>query len=945
MRDARSGFATVGLLAILFGPMPSKADEPEGISFFERKIRPVLVKECYSCHSSEAKRIKGGLRLDSKVGLLKGGDSGPALVPGKPDESRLIDALRYDGIEMPPRSKLPDEIVADFEKWVNLGAPDPRDGKVTPVRTGIDIETGRQAWAYQQPKRHEPPTVTDVDWPRTDIDRFILAPLEARAIRPTGDADRASLVRRVHYDLVGLPPTPEVIASFVADTSPDAYEKLVDRLLASPRFGERWGRHWLDVARFAESLTLRGFVMNQAWRYRDYVIDAFNADMPFDQFIREQIAGDLIPTANLADRRRQLIATTFLTLGNTNLEEQDKQQLVMDVVDEQLDTIGKAFLAQTIGCARCHDHKFDPIPTRDYYALAGILRNTRTLDHANVSRWLERPLPASPEQEAAIRQFDEKTASLEARIKSERGRMVAEGKTLALGSGAIGTRDLPGIVVDDSKAKKVGDWKESRVVPTFIGAGYIHDDSSGKGEKTLTFQPDFPEAGKFEVWLAYTSGSNRSKAVPVTILSADGEKTVEVDMRAAPSIDGRFTSLGQYGFEKNGQGYVMISNEGTTGCVAVDAVVFLPIDASSTNNGPAQAKAEQQKLREMEAELKRIKENGPKRDVVMTIAEEAEIGDARVHVRGSVHNLGELAPRGFLRVATYGDVPTFPNRESGRRELAEWLGGKANPLTARVIVNRAWHWLFGAGIVRTTDNFGTAGEPPSHGELLDDLAVRFMEDGWSIKSLVRRIVLSRTYRLSTADDPRAFAADPENRLLWRMNRRRLDAESIRDTVLSVSGQLRFEMGGPTFPMGLIADYGFKKEETRRSVYAPVFRNALPELFEVFDFADPSMVVGRRDSSIIAPQALFLMNHPFVMAQARQAARRLLAEAGLDDEGRINRAYQLALGRPPTDSERRIGLGFISRASTKDVDPAAGSEEAWASLFQAMFSSIDFRYIN
>jgi hypothetical protein len=948
MQDARAWRVAVGLIAMLLAPMPSKADDPDGISFFERKIRPVLVKECYPCHSSEAKRIKGGLRLDSKAGVLKGGDTGPAVVPGKPDESLLLDALRYDGIEMPPKSRLPDEVVADFERWVKLGAPDPRDQKTAAVKVGIDVEAGRQLWAYRQPRRHDPPAVTDADWPRTDVDRFILSSLEARGLRPASDADRATLARRVHYDLVGLPPSPEEIASFVADTSPDAYEKLVDRLLASPRFGERWGRHWLDVARFAESLTLRGFVLNQAWRYRDYVIDAFNADMPYDQFIREQIAGDLLPAASLADRRRQLVATTFLALGNTNLEEQDKQQLVMDVVDEQLDTIGKAFLGQTIGCARCHDHKFDPIPTRDYYALAGILRNTKTLEHANVSKWLEKPLPAPPDQEAAIREFDERIASLEAQIKAERGRIVAQGKTSALRPGAISAGDLPGIVVDDSKAKKVGDWKESRAVPTYIGAGYVHDDSSRKGEKTLTFQPDLPEAGKFEVWLAYSSAPNRSPAVPVTILSADGEKRVEVDMRSAPPIDGRFTSLGQYGFEKNGQGYVMVSNEGTTGYVAVDAVVFIPVDRLVdpivTNPGPAHAKADQ-RLPEMEAELKRIKVNGPKRDVVMTVAEEAKIGDARVHVRGSVHNLGELAPRGFLRVATYGDVPTFPGRESGRRELAAWLGGRANPLTARVIVNRAWHWLFGAGIVRTTDNFGTTGEAPSHPDLLDDLASRFMEDGWSLKSLVRRIVLSHTYRLSTADDPRALSADPENRLLWRMNRRRLDAECIRDTVLSVSGQLRFEMGGPAFPPGLAADYGFKKEVTRRSVYVPVFRNALPELFEVFDFADPSMVVGRRDSSIVAPQALFLMNHPFVMDQARHAARRLLAETGLDDEGRVTRAYQRALGRSPTASERRIGLGFVSRTPIGGVDPAPRSEEAWAILFQALFSSIDFRYIN
>ena len=371
---------------------------PEGVAFFERKIRPVLVKECYGCHSSGAKAVKGGLRLDSRAGVLAGGDSGPAVVPGKPDESPMLDALRYDGIEMPPKGKLPGAIVADFERWVRMGAPDPREATpaARPGPSGIDLAAGRRFWAYQRPRRHDAPEVADPGWPIEPLDRFILAGLEARGLRPTRDADRTTLIRRLSYDLNGLPPTPAEIDAFVNDPAPDAYERLVDRLLASPHFGERWGRHWLDVVRFAESLTLRGLVLANAWRYRDYVVAAFNADRPFDRFLIDQIAGDLQPGPSGTDRREPLIATAFLTLGNTNLEEQDKAQLEMDVVDEQLDTIGKAFLAQTIGCARCHDHKFDPIPTRDYYAMAGILRNTKTLEHANVSRWLETPLPVPP---------------------------------------------------------------------------------------------------------------------------------------------------------------------------------------------------------------------------------------------------------------------------------------------------------------------------------------------------------------------------------------------------------------------------------------------------------------------------------------------------------------------------------------------------------------------
>jgi hypothetical protein len=391
----------------------------EQIAFFERKIRPVLVEHCLTCHSQQADadgKLKGGLRLDSLAGWKAGGDSGPAIVPGKPGESQLLSALRYEAYEMPPKGKLPDAVIADFEKWIADGAVDPRQGgdagpdsaAARGARKTIDIEAGRKHWAYQPPRLPELPAVKEPLAAAGRIDRHILARLDEANLAPAVPADRATLARRVYFELTGLPPSPEEVNAFVADASPDAYERLVDRLLASPRFGERWGRHWLDVARFAESLTLRGFILKDAWRYRDYVIEAFNDDLPYDQFVREQIAGDLLAreadvhTANVAERRRQIVATGLLALGNTNLEEQDKKQLDMDVVDEQLDVIGKAFLAQTISCARCHDHKFDPIPTRDYYALAGILRGSKMLEHANVSQWMEVPLPLAPAEQARL---------------------------------------------------------------------------------------------------------------------------------------------------------------------------------------------------------------------------------------------------------------------------------------------------------------------------------------------------------------------------------------------------------------------------------------------------------------------------------------------------------------------------------------------------------------
>ncbi|WZO99985.1 DUF1553 domain-containing protein [Isosphaeraceae bacterium EP7] len=932
MQDRVLGWGLIlGLAAFAGSPEVAHAGDEAGLAFFESKIRPVLVRECYACHAEGAKSIKGGLRVDSRRALIEGGDSGPAIVPGQVDEGSMLAAIRHEGPEMPPKTKLSTAVVEDFRRWIEMGAPDPREsGTVEAKRPGINLEAGRQFWAYRPPEDRPSPSVRDEAWPLGDVDRFVLAKLEAAGLPPASEACPETLIRRLTFDLAGLPPTPEEVAEFAADDRPGAYERAVDRLLASPRFGERWGRHWLDVARFGESQTLRGLVMKEAWRYRDFVIDAFNRDMPFDQFLREQVAGDLIGGNTLADRRRGRVATTFLALGNTNLEEQDKGQLRMDVVDEQIDVIGKAVLGQTIACARCHDHKFDPIPTKDYYAIAGILRNTKTLEHANVSKWLERPLPETPDVEAKLARHEAALASLESRIKSSKAALAASGKGSVKGVVAAGS--LPGIVLDDIGAKKVGNWSGSTHSGTYIGAGYLHDDNAGKGAKSVTFQPELPAAGEYEVRLAYAPGGSRAGRVPVTILNVEGETIVHVDMRATPAVDGRFSSLGRFRFEKGNQAYVLVSNEGTTGHVTVDAVAFLPAGLKPESSGPDPDSAA---LDALEAELKRLRAEGPRREMAMAVVEESEIADTRVHVRGNVHTLGDPAPRGFLQVASAGEPPGFSASESGRRELADWLASGENPLTARVYVNRAWQWLFGAGLVPTPDNFGTTGEPPSHPELLDHLAIEFMHDGWSTKALVRRLVLSKAYRLSSAVSDAATAIDPENRLLGRANRRRLEAECLRDAMLAASGSLDPVMGGPGFGADLAADYGFKGEGERRSVYVPVFRNALPELFELFDFADPSMVVGRRETSTVAPQALFLLNHPFVLEQSERTARRLLNGPEADDLGRLDRGFKLTLGRRPTDEERVILLRFLGESGGDRL-------RAWSIVIQGLFGSLDFR---
>lgn len=897
------------------------ATDPVGVEFFEKAIRPLLVEHCYECHSSQSKKLKGGLKLDTREDLLKGGDSGPVIIAGDAEASLLVKAVRWadPDLEMPPKNQLKPEQIATLEKWVKMGAP--HTGKIS--LTAADSPASKtNHWAYQPVTNPRPPRVKNFKWPRNDIDRFVLAKLENKNLRPAPDADRRVLIRRLYFDLIGLPPPPEVLQS-----NAQRIEQLVDQLLASPQFGEHWARHWLDVVRYAESVTLRGFVFKEAWRYRDYVIDTLNGDRPYDQFLKEQIAGDLMSGGSVAERQRRLIATTFLAIGNWNLEEQDKKALEMDVVDEQLDTIGKAFLGQTIGCARCHDHKFDPIPTRDYYAMAGILRNARTLTHANVSAWIEQPLPLDPAEEAIHREHEAKVAALEAELKAAKD----AAKALAGASGELKpgkdaqqvvakTSDFPGILVDSTQAKLVGAWQHSQYSKHYIGDGYLHDQDKQKGEKSLTFTPELPRAGKYEVRFAYIHAPSRAANVPVTIFHAEGETLVRVNQQDAPPLDGRFVSLGQFRFETNGFAYVLVGTEDTKGFVTADAVQFIPGDQTHTLNPQLST------LNLLQARLKQLKETGPKRPMIPSVKEAEKIDDAPVHIRGSVHNLGAKVPRGYLSVVHRGEVPQMPTDQSGRLQLAEWIVSADNPLTARVIVNRVWCWLMGDGLVRTVDNFGTTGDAPSHPELLDYLATRFVREGWSIKKLVREIVLSRTYQQGSRADAAALTADPENRRYSRMNRRRLPAEAIRDAMLSVSGQLKLDIGGRTFPESRAADYGFEFTEPRRSIYVPVFRNALPEIFEAFDFAPPTMVVGRRNTSTVPTQALFLLNHPFVNNQARAAAERI-TKSSSNSAAQIQNAYWLALGRAPTERELRLAI-----------------DHGLSDLLHALFASVDFRYI-
>ncbi len=808
-----------------FAAVEAKPDAAQ-TAFFEKNIRPVLATKCYKCHSADADKVRGGLLLDTRDGLRKGGEAGPAIVPGNPGESLLIQALHSKDKDtaMPPEKsggKLPASVISDFETWVKMGAPDPRAGAAAAVvaKKEIDFSKAREFWAYKVPVMPAAPPVADRAWPRTDLDRFILAGLEAKGLKPVADADRRNLIRRVYFDLVGLPPKPEELDAFFRDTTPEAFAKVVDRLLASPQFGERWGRHWLDVARYAESTGKeRNFTFPEAWRYRDYVIAAFNADKPYDQFIREQIAGDLLPAKDPAERNEHLIATGFLTLGPKSLNEKNRVQFQMDMVDEQIDVTSRAVLGLTAACARCHDHKFDPIPTTDYYALAGIFRSSRTF--------------------------------------------------FGTGGGAT-----------DKKNKN--------------GTPLLPLSKSAAAPAVAAPAPATPPAVSAEKQLAALAAQNPERAARFAAMSAAQKAQVTERLKA--------------------KGFLTAP----------------PAAAPSAASGTALAMG--------------VTDGRP--------------ASSPLYIRGEIDSPGPLVPRGFLTVLTPGAKPAISATQSGRRELADWLASKSNPLTARVMVNRVWLNLFGEGLVRTPDNFGSTGEKPTHPALLDLLATQFMRDRWSVKALVRSIVLSRTYQLASSSDAKNFEADPDNILVWRMTPRRLDAEAIRDGILAASGQLDRTMPyasvvahvGDGYINRGITPSQFNVEARYRSVYLPIVRDYVPDVLAVFDFAEPSLVVAGREITNVPSQALFMMNSPFVTAQSRTLAKRLLAMTQYDHGQRIIMAYMLTLSRPPTPAEAARSEQYLT-AFTPHSDsaaspaPAASAETAWATFCQALFACAEFRYL-
>jgi Protein of unknown function (DUF1553)/Protein of unknown function (DUF1549)/Planctomycete cytochrome C len=745
------------LCVVLTDPLHAQtgsAPTPEQVEFFEKRIRPILADNCWSCHGS--KKQKAGLRLDSLAGVLKGTEDGPVVVKGDPDKSRLIKAIKHIGdVKMPDKDKkLPDQAIADLTAWVKMGLPWPDADKTV---AQDDPNAWKKHWAFQPVRQPALPAVKDAKWGKTPVDAFVLATLEAKGLKPNPPADRRTLLRRVTFDLIGLPPTFEEITAFENDKSADAFARVVDRLLASPRYGERWGRHWLDVARYADT---KGYVFLEerryafAYTYRDYVIRAFNEDLPYDRFVVEQLAADRL---NVTDKR-SLAAMGFLTLGRRFLNNSH------DIIDDRIDVVSRGMLGLTVSCARCHDHKFDPVPTADYYSLYGVF--------ASSVEPKDLPLIGEPERTPEYIAYEKELKSLEGAVKK-----------------------------------------------------YQEENAKELAAKNRKFR--------------------------------DGLRALEKK-----------------------------------------------VDAFRASSKVA-----------------------PPRAMVLQDAPSPTM--PRILKRGNPNNPGPTVPRQFLGVLAGEKREPF-TQGSGRLELARAIASKDNPLTARVLVNRVWLNHFGTGMVLSPSNFGLRSEPPSHPELLDYLATRFMAEGWSIKKLHRQILLSQAYQQSSGDQEAGRRVDPENRLLWNFPRQRLDFEALRDSLLFVSGKLDLKMGGAAVDITTTPFSG------RRTIYGFIDRQNLPGLFRTFDFASPDTSSPQRFQTTVPQQALFLLNSPFVLEQARSLMQRAEVKASMNAGEKIGKLYQLLYGRNPTADETRLGERFLA---------ADSQDAAWERYAQALLLANEFVFVD
>jgi hypothetical protein len=888
--------------------------QPHAIEFFEKKIRPLLVTHCYECHAG--KESNGGLRLDSRESLLKGGESGPAMVPNKPELSLLIRAVRYTTpeLQMPPKGALSKHDIGLLEEWVLMGGPDPRSSipsltNLANGPTGMGIEEGRQFWSMRPISNPTVPETKDENWPRTPIDRFMLAKLDAMQLVPAPELDRRNLVRRMTLAMTGLPPTVEEMDLFVADDAPDAVDRLIERLLNSPQYGVHWGRHWLDVARYADSNGLdENIAYGNAWRYRDYVVDSFNRDKPIDTFIVEQIAGDLIPNSSI----ESITGTGFLVLGAKVLAEPDREKLTMDTIDEQLDTLGKAFLGLTIGCARCHDHKFDPILQRDYYALATIFKSTKTFGDTNfgaIKHWNEFSIATAAEKEE-LKKIQAEISKKQSAVSSLKSKSMEElrAKTRSMASEYLATAPL---IKPDMTLQEISELATPRG---------LHPRILFHCSRHLAFHSEHP------LFAEWRTGVREGNIERIRSYYQDLFDRTERALAEAKKKDSKVKTLEDPILEM-----ARAELYDPTGFLAVPPKPEFAFDESVLTE-----------LGKRSTEARLFESFAMDEPAVMAVSDGQIATNIRLHIRGNHRNLGESITRDFPEVMRTGREPTIlPRKQSGRLEMARWLTGPSHPLTARVFVNRVWRWHFGHGLVSTTENFGALGDRPSHPELLDYLARSFIESGWSLKELHRTILRSSVYRMSSyhPDHSRLATVDPENRLNWKFVQQRMSAEQLRDSILFVCGQLDLRLGGKTVPLRnrqFVFDHtsidNTRYDSWRRAIYLPVIRNNLYSLFEQFDFPDPTMPTGSRSTTTVAPQALLLMNSDWVLRAAEQALFNV--DHAPSSEAKIQWLYRDILGRNATEIELERAIAFLSEAN----------HDAWLLLAQSIVISNEFVFI-
>lgn len=895
---------------------PRNALAPEKLEFFESKVRPILVQRCYECHSGQ--ESNGGLRLDYREGLLKGGDSGPALQADEPQGSLLLRAIRYQNadLQMPPSGKLDASEIEVLETWVAQGAFDPRadlPSGSSDKPQGMSIQDGRNFWSMMPLKPVEVPRAVDADWCRNPIDAFVLKELDSNGLRPSPESSRREILRRVTLGLIGLVPESQEYKAFEQDTAPEAYERQVDRLLSSEQYGVRFGRHWLDVARYSDSNGLdENIAYGNAWRYRDYVVEAFNSDKPFDRFIEEQIAGDLLPDAD----RQSKTATGFLVLGAKVLAEPDRDKLTMDTIDEQLDTIGKAFMGMTLGCARCHDHKFDPIKQRDYYALAAILKGTKTFGDSNfgaIKHWNEISY-ANPQEKEQLKAIDAQIAE-------------KNGAWNKLKSEAIGK-------LREQVRKQAAD--------------YLAVASKLTSEATLNEWAQVGEELKLHPRVLANSRRYLDNHRQEPLFAKWHELAGHGDHQAIRDYYQELfeRALGEWEKAKAADAQVKKLEDSTLEAARValgDVGGFLAIPAKMEHALDQESLV---KIHELAESARLFESAAPDETSVMGVADKGVVDGLAIHIRGSYRNLGDVVPRGFPEVmVSQGATPIFSRHSSGRLELARWLANATHPLTARVIVNRVWRWHFGRGLVESTENFGVLGDRPSHPELLDYLARWFIESGWSIKELNRLILTSSTYRMSSVhpEAQSALAIDPENRLRWHYKLERMDAEPLRDSILQVAGRLDCQLGGKSVPLRnrqFVFDHTSidhtKYDSIRRTVYLPIIRNHLYSLLEQFDFPDPTMPVGSRNTSMVSVQMLLLMNADWIIDSASLLARRS-QEFSSEPSRRIDWLFETVLGRAPKEHEQRRFLDAISAGQASGEDP-------WVTLAHNLLICSEFIYV-